>query len=361
LVCLFFFPGMDPRRKETTAVHLRICFTADLHGNLSHYEKLITIAEEKQCDVIIVGGDLMPKNQWTCVTTGIERGEPKKVTRKERGEKVVVKSPLNQRRFFQEEIVPFFMRTKIPSYFIMGNADYKCNIEYFKELSKENNYHFTFLDGRGESVPLFPSSYLILVGYIYVPLSTKRLKDWEKLDTNDWENYYPRSFVIEGQISTAEFQVEKIEISLSNPPDSVKLSTMENDIEALCASVLPQLRQQREATHVEGQEEKEKETNGERRIIWCFHDPPYDTNLDVVHSGRHVGSRAIRNAIEKHKPYITFHGHIHETVQRSGHFCTTLNDKQTYCFSAGERCNRKELACLVVDTQSPEEAQRFVI
>jgi len=66
-----------------------------------------------------------------------------------------------------------------------------------------------------------------------------------------------------------------------------------------------------------------------QNCIFNLHCPPYDTPLDVapeldstlkpvVNSGGgvnmvHVGSRAVREAIEKHKPLLGIHGHIHES------------------------------------------------
>jgi Icc-related predicted phosphoesterase len=62
--------------------------------------------------------------------------------------------------------------------------------------------------------------------------------------------------------------------------------------------------------------------------IFNLHCPPFDTPLDlapeldktlkpVVGSGGevnmiHVGSKAVRHSIEKFKPFLGLHGHIHE-------------------------------------------------
>ena len=61
------------------------------------------------------------------------------------------------------------------------------------------------------------------------------------------------------------------------------------------------------------------------RAIFNFHPPPYgtaldeapalDENLKPLHGGRalrHVGSKAVREAIDKHQPMLSLHGHIHE-------------------------------------------------
>ncbi len=62
------------------------------------------------------------------------------------------------------------------------------------------------------------------------------------------------------------------------------------------------------------------------RAIFNFHAPPYGTGLDEapalddtlrpIHGGavmKPVGSKAVRDAINKHQPLLSVHGHIHES------------------------------------------------
>ncbi len=42
------------------------------------------------------------------------------------------------------------------------------------------------------------------------------------------------------------------------------------------------------------------------------HAPPYGTKVDIIHSGLHVGSTAVREFIEEAKPHVVLCGHIHE-------------------------------------------------
>jgi uncharacterized protein len=62
------------------------------------------------------------------------------------------------------------------------------------------------------------------------------------------------------------------------------------------------------------------------RTIFNFHAPPYGTGLDEapaldatlrpIHGGavmKPVGSKAVRDAINKHQPLLSVHGHIHES------------------------------------------------
>jgi uncharacterized protein len=49
-----------------------------------------------------------------------------------------------------------------------------------------------------------------------------------------------------------------------------------------------------------------------RMKILVSHAPPYGTKVDIIHSGFHVGSTAVRDFIEEEKPDIVICGHIHE-------------------------------------------------
>jgi hypothetical protein len=71
----------------------------------------------------------------------------------------------------------------------MGNADLRANMEFYKKLSALCNYHFRFLDS-GESCLLNDS--FRVVGYSYIPIGQKPLKDWEKWDENGFFDYVVR-------------------------------------------------------------------------------------------------------------------------------------------------------------------------
>lgn len=49
-------------------------------------------------------------------------------------------------------------------------------------------------------------------------------------------------------------------------------------------------------------------------MVLVSHQPPAHTNCDRIASGKHVGSVAVREFIEKRQPRICFTGHIHESV-----------------------------------------------
>ena len=58
--------------------------------------------------------------------------------------------------------------------------------------------------------------------------------------------------------------------------------------------------------------------NLDSNFILATHAPPINTDLDVHYMGINVGSEAIRNIIEDKQPYLTLHGHIHESPMMTG-------------------------------------------
>ncbi len=50
------------------------------------------------------------------------------------------------------------------------------------------------------------------------------------------------------------------------------------------------------------------------RLILVSHTPPLNTRIDMLYSGAHVGSLSVREFIEKYRPILGLHGHIHEAV-----------------------------------------------
>ncbi|MFH1237604.1 MAG: metallophosphoesterase [Candidatus Aenigmatarchaeota archaeon] len=49
-------------------------------------------------------------------------------------------------------------------------------------------------------------------------------------------------------------------------------------------------------------------------FILLVHNPPFNTKMDKVETGEHVGSKVIREFIEKTKPILVISAHIHEAV-----------------------------------------------
>jgi len=58
------------------------------------------------------------------------------------------------------------------------------------------------------------------------------------------------------------------------------------------------------------------DVRGARWKVLVAHTPPFDTGLDRIYSGKHVGSTAVRQFIERHGPDIALCGHVHESRGR---------------------------------------------
>jgi Icc-related predicted phosphoesterase len=97
--------------------------------------------------------------------------------------------------------------------------------------------------------------------------------------------------------------------------------------------------------------------------IFNFHVPPYDSALDIAPeldttvdppavipgATAPVGSRAVREAIERHQPMLALHGHIHESrgIVRIG---------RTVCVNPGSEYGEGVLRAALVDIEDGEVA-----
>ena len=53
---------------------------------------------------------------------------------------------------------------------------------------------------------------------------------------------------------------------------------------------------------------------GEKKCVLLTHLPPLGTKIDLAKNGAHIGSAAVRMAIEKNKPLLHLCGHCHEAA-----------------------------------------------
>jgi hypothetical protein len=50
--------------------------------------------------------------------------------------------------------------------------------------------------------------------------------------------------------------------------------------------------------------------------IQVTHAPPHNTRMDIIQTGMHVGSVAVREFIEEHQPILAISAHIHEAKEQ---------------------------------------------
>ena len=163
-----------------------------------------------------------------------------------------------------------------PCYWIAGNDDWASAL--------------ALLDGKGtpihgRAVPFLDG--LSIAGLAHVPVTPFGMKDHDRYDSDGWT---PRSDPQRVLFSTASGVVQ------GSLEEVRSRGTIAGDLELLAAQSDP------------------------ARTIYVTHSPPWGTLLDRLTNGTPVGSRAIRSFIERRRPPLTLHGHVHESpgVDRIG-------------------------------------------
>ena len=111
----------------------------------------------------------------------------------------------------------------------------------------------------------------------------------------------------------------------------------------------------------------EQVTAPPERTIFSLHCPPYASGLDDApeltkdmdlkdagHATIPAGSTAVREAIERHQPALSLHGHIHEAraSRRIG---------RTLCINPGSSYEQGQLLGAVIDMDGKKKVKRFIL
>jgi Icc-related predicted phosphoesterase len=206
---------------------------------------------------------------------------------------------------------------------ILGNDDPRAHEPEFLEADKRGLW--TYAHNRRSEIGDFD-----VYGYSYVPPSPLLLKDWERYDVSRG--------VDPGCVSPEEGQY-----SVPVDASTKKWSTIENDLRELVSDA------------------------DLAKSVFLFHTPPYKTKLDRdALDGRmidhvpldvHVGSIAVRRLIEQRQPWLTLHGHIHESARLTGAWRDQIG--QTHALSAAH--DGPELALIRFELSNPAGATRTLL
>ncbi len=277
-------------------------FVSDLHGNIKKYKKLFEIVLKEKPDGVFFGGDLLP-NDYSM--------------------KEKMKDFLEENFFERIKKINKKTKKKIRFFVIMGNDDPRIFEKYFLEADEED-----IIDYVNEKTVKFGN--LQVTGYSYVPPTPFQLKDWEKYDVS--------RFVDVGTVSPEKGK-RTVEIDI----DDIRFSKISDDLEKLVKNSIPE------------------------KTIYLFHSPPYNSALDrakldgksVDHAPMdlHVGSIAIKRFIKKYNPFLTLHGHIHETVSLTGKWME--KNENTFSFSACH--DGSEMAIIKFDTNDLANSSRILV
>jgi Icc-related predicted phosphoesterase len=282
-------------------------FVSDLHGHSSRYQCLLNLIDSVRPSAVFLGGDLLPHPYYK-----------------------LKKSESTQNDFIGQYLIPKLtilqkrLKAQYPRIFlILGNDDTRNFENIIVEAAPTGIWEYMHF--RSEKF----KNYTIF-GYACVPPTPFTLKDWEKYDVS--------RYIDPGCISPEEgYRTVPVQ------EDEIKYGTIQLDLVEL--------------------------TKGKKlkNSIFLFHSPPYQTALDrAALDGKmkdhvpldvNVGSIAIRRFIEEQQPWITLHGHVHESTRITGSWKEKIG--RTHLFSAAH--DGPELAVIRFDPEKPQEARREIL
>lgn len=282
-------------------ITMQCLFISDLHGHIKKYKRLFDYVSEYKPDAVFFGGDLLPMiaKNGTDMSTFI----------KERILQPIKKIKQNQKK------VQFFL--------ILGNDDPRRYEPIFQKAEKD---HLIFYVHQ-KTVSF---SDFFVTGYSFVPPTPFQLKDWERYDVS--------RFVDVGAVSP-ENGMRSVPVNQK----TIRFETIKKDLDQLV------------------------ENAPVDKTIFLFHSPPYNSLLDRADlDGKkfdhapldvQIGSIAIKRFITRYQPFITLHGHVHESSQITGEWKQVFN--QTISFSAAYA--GEKLSIVDFNTDDPNKATRKLI
>jgi len=251
---------------------MKMLFVTDLHGSKWKYERLFEVAKNIQANMVINGGDMLPRNN-----------EP----------------------FMQDEFIINYLDNHFAQFnsagiyylFYPGNDDLRIFDQLFEDTC--NKYSFVVCLAQRK----FEVGGYEFVGMNWVVDYSFRLKDRCRMDTDD--------YVFQEQFGTG----------LLSTPDgwqeiddwftyAKKLPTIEEELDRL---VRP---------------------DDMANSVYVLHMPPYRLGLDKCSDGAEAGSKAIYNFLKKYQPKLSLHGHIHESPEVTGRWYAKLG--RTICIQPGQ-------------------------
>jgi Icc-related predicted phosphoesterase len=254
-----------------------ILYTSDLHGNKELYSELFALAERKQPQAMIIGGDLLPLHG------------PFRHSLREQEDFIF--------NYLETTLGDFLTKTpQTKVYVMLGNDDWQAANAHLMSLTTKGLIR-TLHGEKHEAGDGYE-----LIGYAHVPPTPFTIKDGERRDL--------RGDPIARQRCTACCSEGTKIVAVDPVQHFISGESIEEELERL------------------------PEPRDFRKAIYVMHSPPFKTSLDRLFDGRWVGSRAIRAFIEKCQPYLTLHGHIHESSEISGTYLDRIGE--TICINPGQ-------------------------
>ena len=284
----------------------RCFFVSDLHGRPDRYHALFAAIARECPDAVFLGGDLFPHE---LANTSVPGGVPGFLD-------AFLAAGMRRLRDRLDDAYPSV-------FLILGNDDARVHEAAILRYAAEGLW--TYVHRR-----CVEFGDRLVCGYACIPPSPFQLKDFERYDVS--------RYVDPGCVPPTAG-------ALSVPVDERELewTTIADELEAMAGD------------------------RSLERAICLFHCPPHDTKLDradldgktVDHApvDVHVGSIAIRRFLERRKPALGLHGHVHESARLTGDWRDRIGD--TPVFTAAH--DGPELALVRFDPDEPRSAERELI
>lgn len=262
-------------------MRLRLLYAADIHASNRHLGRLLALAGQEHVDAVIVGGDIVPHHLAF-------NGPSDPVA--------------SQKKYLQKVLLPrlsAFEQQGGRIYLDLGNDDFWANRTLLAEAAGERLHLLHMCRHR-------LAEDLDIIGYMTVPPTPFTRKEAEKADTAG------QPFAPGNRVTLTGWQSRKDRL-VPKTLDLAAGQTIEAELRQLDALV-------------------------RTPFVFVSHSPPYQTPLDVIDGGQHVGSLAIRRFIERWQAKgmlkVSLHGHIHESPMRSGAIATNIGS--AICINPGQ-------------------------
>jgi len=254
------------------AKDLKMVFVTDIHGSTTVFRKVLNAAKILNTDYLVLGGDLAGKG-----------------------------------------VLPLY-RQGDKYYDINGTSFEKSEVEQIKK----NGYYIYSVDDKKELENLTP----IDVDKIYAKFIEEQFVSWFEVIKNKipntpiiWNFGNDDPLFVEEIFKKHNVEVKDIfELDNSSSPLLVVNCSYTNETPYKSFRIVPDYLLFNKA------EEKIKEAlTHSSNLIFNFHAPPYNTKIDkTIVNGKweHVGSRSVRDLIEKYQPLLGLHGHVHESSDK---------------------------------------------
>ena len=264
---------------------MRILAVSDVHQKYFKWDKLVSAVKKTKPDIVLVAGDIVPHDLFL---------EPKKFAEKAMVSYANAIAEVNAKLFF-----------------ITGNDDNKNITPFLEKIEKETGlWHFI-----NDKIVEFDGFEFIGIPYtLDYPFG---LKDWIVRESKEESRYS------EHQLGNAILTGENNkQIPIANWRETLMTRpTFEEIFEKMSLKV-----------------------KNMDKSIWLIHDPPTGCGLDMTARGLCVGSKSVMDFIIKKQPFLTVHGHIHESPEYTGKWARHFGN--TWVVQAGQIENDLHYAIL---------------